>query len=168
MVKRTLWVVGLFTFFVNLLALTSSVYMLQVYDRVLASRSLSTLVYLTLLAAGCLLTLAILEVVRSRLLVRMGLRFDARLATLAFSRTLDSQPSAQLLRDVDQLRTFFTGPTTLSLLDAPWMPFYLALVYLLHPWLGHVALAGAVILVALGAGLSLCGWVRGRRGFAPD
>ncbi len=149
-VKRTLWTVAFFTFFINLLALTSSVYMLQVYDRVLASRSTHTLLYLTLFAAGCLLTLALLEVVRSRLLVRMGVRFDAQLSALVFTRTLQGARSGQGLRDVEQLRAFFSGPTTLSLLDVPWMPFYIGLVYLLHPWLGHVALAGGVVLLGLG------------------
>ena len=149
-VRRTLWAVAFFSFFINLLALTSSVYMLQVYDRVLASRSLHTLVYLSLFAAGCLATLAVLEVVRSRLLVRMGVRFDAQLARPVFRQTLADGRSAQGLRDVEQLRTFFSGPTTLSLLDAPWMPVYIGLVYLLHPWLGHVALGGGLVLVLLG------------------
>ncbi|MFN6998008.1 MAG: type I secretion system permease/ATPase [Aquincola tertiaricarbonis] len=149
-VRRTLWSVAFFSFFINLLALTSSLYMLQVYDRVLASRSLPTLLYLTLFAAGCLATLALLEVVRSRLLVRMGVRFDAQLSGLVFRRTLQGGRTAQPLRDLDQLRNFFAGPTTLSLLDAPWMPVYIGLVYLLHPWLGHVALAGGVLLLGLG------------------
>ena len=149
-VRATLWTVAFFTFFINLLALTSSVYMLQVYDRVLASRSLPTLAYLTLFATACLVTLALLEMVRSRLLVRMGIRFDAALAALVFRQTLEAGRNSQGLRDVEQLRTFFAGPTTLSLLDAPWMPLYIALVYLLHPWLGHVALVGAVALLALG------------------
>lgn len=149
-VKQTLWTVGWFSFFINLLALTSSVYMLQVYDRVLASRSTPTLLYLTLFAAGCLATLGLLEVVRSRLLVRMGARFDAQLSELIFNRTLQRARSGQGLRDVDQLRSFFSGPTTLSLLDAPWMPVYIGLVYLLHPWLGHVALAGGIVLLLLG------------------
>jgi PrtD family type I secretion system ABC transporter len=149
-VRRTLWMVAFFSFFINLLALTSSVYMLQVYDRVLASRSTQTLFFLTLFAAGCLATLAALEVVRSRLLVRMGVRFDAKLSGLVFTRTLQGGRSGLGLRDLDQLRTFFSGPTTLSLLDAPWMPVYIGLVYLLHPWLGHVALAGGLLLLALG------------------
>ena len=149
-VRSTLWTVGFFSLFINLLALTGSVYMLQVYDRVLASRSTQTLLYLTLFAAGCLAVLAALEVVRSRLLVRMGVRFDAQLSGLVFTRTLQGGRSGRSLRDLDQLRTFFSGSTTLSLLDAPWMPVYIALVYLLHPWLGHVALIGGLLLLALG------------------
>ena len=141
--------VGFFSMFINLLTLTSSIYMMQVYDRVLASRSGPTLLYLTLFAGACLATLAALEVVRSRLLVRLGARFDAQLSGLVFMRTLTAGRSGQSLRDLDQLRTFLTGSHILSLLDAPWMPIYIGLVYLLHPMLGHVALAGGVLLFLL-------------------
>lgn len=149
-VRRTLAATAFFSFFINLLVLTSSVYMLQVYDRVLASRSGPTLLYLTLFAAACLLTMALLDMVRSRLLVRMGVRFDAQLASPVFARTLRQGRSGQALRDVTQLRHFFAGSTTVSLLDAPWMPVYIGLVYLLHPWLGHVALVGGLVLIGLG------------------
>lgn len=141
--------VGFFSMFINLLTLTSSIYMMQVYDRVLASRSGPTLLYLTLFAGACLATLAALEVVRSRLLVRLGARFDAQLSGLVFMRTLTAGRSGQSLRDLDQLRNFLTGSHILSLLDAPWMPIYIGLVYLLHPMLGHVALAGGVVLFLL-------------------
>lgn len=141
--------VGFFSMFINLLTLTSSIYMMQVYDRVLASRSGPTLLYLTLFAGACLATLAALEVVRSRLLVRLGARFDAQLSGLVFMRTLTAGRSGQSLRDLDQLRNFLTGSHILSLLDAPWMPIYIGLVYLLHPMLGHVALAGGVLLFLL-------------------
>lgn len=141
--------VGFFSMFINLLTLTSSIYMMQVYDRVLASRSGPTLLYLTLFAGACLATLAALEVVRSRLLVRLGARFDAQLSGLVFMRTLTAGRSGQSLRDLDQLRNFLTGSHILSLLDAPWMPIYIGLVYLLHPMLGHVALVGGVLLFLL-------------------
>ena len=141
--------VGFFSLFINLLTLTSSIYMMQVYDRVLASRSGSTLLYLTLFAGACLATLAALEVVRSRLLVRLGARFDAQLSGLVFMRPLTAGRSGQSLRDLDQLRNFLTGSHILSLLDAPWMPIYIGLVYLLHPMLGHVALVGGVLLFLL-------------------
>lgn len=148
--KSTLRQITFFSFFINLLMLTSSVYMLQVYDRVLASRSESTLLYLTLFAAACLGTLALLEVVRSRMLVRMGARFDAQLSQIVFDRTLWMGRNGEALHDLDSLRSFLTGAQILSLLDAPWMPIYVGLVYLLHPMLGHVALAGAILLFALG------------------
>lgn len=148
--RATLWRITFFSFFINLLMLTSSIYMLQVYDRVLASRSEATLLFLTLFAAACLLTLAALEVVRSRMLVRLGASFDARLSGQVFSHTLSAGHNGQALRDVDTLRGFLTSAQILSLLDAPWIPVYVALVYLLHPMLGHVALFGALVLFALG------------------
>jgi PrtD family type I secretion system ABC transporter len=142
--------VAFFSFFINLLALTGSLYMLQVYDRVLASRSGPTLLYLTLFATACLATMVVLEMVRSRILVRMGSRFDAQLSELVFQHTLSNGRSSQPLRDLDTLRGFVTGPTGLALLDAPWIPVYIGLVYVLHPLLGHVALAGGVVLLLLG------------------
>ncbi len=148
--RVTLGRVAFFSFFINLLMLVSSIYMLQVYDRVLASRSGHTLFYLSLLAAGCMAVLALLEIVRSRLLVRMGARFDAQLSAKVFSATLLGGRSGQMLRDLDNLRGFLTGPHALSLLDAPWSPIFIALVYVLHPWLGHVALLGGGVLLALG------------------
>lgn len=148
--RATLRQVTFFSLFVNLLMLTSSIYMLQVYDRVLASRSTATLLFLTLFAVVCLITLAALEVVRSRLLVRMGTRFDAHLAGPVFRRTLSTGRDGQALRDVDTLRSFLTSSQILSLLDAPWVPIYVGLIYVLHPMLGHVALVGAIILFGLG------------------
>jgi ABC-type protease/lipase transport system fused ATPase/permease subunit len=148
--RRILWNVGVFSFFINLLMLTSPLYMMQVYDRVLSSRSGPTLLYLTLFAAACLLTLAALELVRSRILVRMGARFDALLSDKVFTLVLSKGRTGQSFRDLDTLRTFLTGASALSLLDAPWTPIYVALVYLLHPMLGHVALIGAIALLVLG------------------
>ncbi|ATE60128.1 type I secretion system permease/ATPase [Thauera sinica] len=148
--KAVLKQIAFFSLFINLLMLTSSIYMLQVYDRVLASHSQSTLLYLTLFAAGCLATLAALEVVRTRMLVRMGARFDAHLSGQVFARTLSAGRNGQALRDVDTLRGFLASAQILHLLDAPWIPVYLGLVYVLHPMLGHVALLGAVVLFALG------------------
>lgn len=149
-VVACLWQVAFFSFFINLLALTSSLYMLQVYDRVLASGSGPTLLYLTLFAAACLVTMALLELVRSRLLVRMSARFDAQMSELVFQHGLGAGRGNQGLRDVDSLRTFSAGPTGLALLDAPWIPVYIGLVYVLHPLLGHVALAGGIALFLLG------------------
>lgn len=148
--KRVLRSVATFSLCINLLVLTSPIYMLQVYDRVLASHSQATLFYLTLFAAVCLLTLAALELVRSRILVRMGALFDGLLSHRVFSAVLSRGRSGQSFRDLDSLRAFLTGAGMLALLDAPWTPIFIALVYVLHPLLGHVALAGAVILFALG------------------
>lgn len=148
--RRVLWSVGFFSFFINLLMLTAPLYMLQVYDRVLASRSQETLLYITLFAVASLLTMGLLEMVRARILVRLGAHFDGLLSARTFRIVLVSGSNGQAFRDLDSLRGFLTGAGTLALLDAPWVPLYVGLVYLLHPLLGHVALAGALILVAVG------------------
>jgi PrtD family type I secretion system ABC transporter len=148
--KRILRRVGGFSLAINLLVLTSPLYMMQVYDRVLTARSEPTLLYLTLFALACLAILGALELVRSRILVRMGEQFDAVLADRVFTIVLSQGRSGQSFRDLDALRTFLTGAGMLALLDAPWTPIYLFLVYLLHPMLGHVALFGVLALLALG------------------
>ena len=150
MARRHLWSVAVFSSAINVLMLAAPLYMLQIYDRVLASRSANTLLYLTLVMVGALLLMGLLELVRSRLLVRLGARFDRDLAGTVFAAVLLGGKSGQPLRDLDVLRGFFTGPSLMSLLDVPWMPIYLAVVYMLHPLLGHVAVVGAVILLVLG------------------
>lgn len=142
------------SFGVNLLVLTGSVYMLQVYDRVLTSRSTSTLIWLTLIAVVALLVMAALDVVRSRILVRIGSWIDRILSALVFARSVDARQrradaGAESLRDVAVLRNFLGGGASVSLMDAPWTPVYLAFIYMLHPWLGHVALLGALVLFGL-------------------
>jgi PrtD family type I secretion system ABC transporter len=148
--RHIMWRVAGFSLLINLLMLASPLYMLQIYDRVLVSTSGPTLLFLTLFAVGCLLTMALLELVRSRILVRLGSRLDVLLSQDIFRIVLSRGKSAQLFRDLDHVRSFLTGSGMLSLLDAPWVPIYIALVYVLHPWLGHVALAGAVLLFVLG------------------
>ena len=148
--QHTLREVVFFSFFINILMLTASIYMLQVYDRVLASRSGPTLLYLTLFAAACLATMAALDLVRSRIMVRASARFDAQLSGQVFSRVLSEGRSGQPLRDLEYLRGFLTGGQIIHLLDAPWIPIYVGLVYVLHPMLGHVALVGAILLFVLG------------------
>lgn len=147
--------VGIFSFFINALMLTIPLYMLQVYGRVLASRSEDTLLMLTILALGLLLTLGLLDLARSRVLVRVGARFDNRLSDPVLSamlvdrlrgqRTNHSQP----LRDLETIRTFLTGAGLLSLFDAPWTPIFILIIFVLHPVLGFVALGGALILFTL-------------------
>lgn len=148
--KRILGRVAGFSFLINLLMLVSPLYMLQIYDRVLSSGSGPTLLYLTLFAAACLVTMAALELVRSRILVRLGGKLDGLLSREVFASVLTNGRTGQMLRDLDNLRAFLTGAGMLALLDAPWTPVYIALVYVLHPMLGHVALAGAIILFVLG------------------
>ncbi len=134
--------------------LTTSIYMMPIFDRVLGSGSLETLVYLTVVATGAIFFLSLLEVVRSRMLARISTWLEARLAPAALGRMIDQAVArdgarAEALSDLGQLRGFLGGPGVLALFDAPWVPVYLAVVYLLHPALGHVALAGAVVLFGL-------------------
>ncbi|HEV7370519.1 type I secretion system permease/ATPase [Arenibaculum sp.] len=145
---------GGFSLAVNLLMLTSALYMMQVFDRVLSSGRVETLVYLTLLAAGALLLLAVLDVVRGRVLVRVAAWTERVVAPGALARSVDAalrrgDERADALRDLAVLRGFLGGPGMLALFDLPWVPVYLAVAYLLHPVLGHVALAGAAVLFAL-------------------
>ena len=145
---------GAFSLVINLLMLTTSVYMLQVYDRVLTGHSIPTLIYLSAIALAALAVMALLELMRSRILVRIGIWLDQRLSAAVFSRgignTLRGIPyRSEALRDLGAVRSFLGGAGIMALFDAPWMPIYLAFVFLLHPLLGLVALAGAVVLLAL-------------------
>jgi ATP-binding cassette subfamily C protein EexD len=135
-----------FSFFANLLLLTSPLFMLQVYDRVLLSRSTETLLGLLAVAVLALAILYILEVVRNRALTRVAAGFDRDLAIPVFSSLLARSPSSQPVGDLNTVRQFISSPFVLTLFDMPWMPIYLACVYLLHPMLGHIALGAVIIL----------------------
>ncbi len=141
---------------VNILALTGSFFMLQVYDRVVPGRSLPTLVALLLLAGLLFAFQGLLDFIRARLLVRIGLCVDARLAEPVFAalmrQPLRSGPQGdglQPLRDLDQLRSFLSGAGPTAFFDLPWMPLYIGICFLFHVWIGAAALAGAVLLCVL-------------------
>lgn len=146
--RPALIAVAFFSLCINLLMLTSPLYMLQVYDRVLVSRSVDTLILLSVVALGALIIFGVLETVRTRVLVRVGARFDRGVSTTLFETVMANGTGAQPFRDLENIRSFLTGRSLLALLDAPWTPIYIALVYFLHPWLGHVALVGAAVLLA--------------------
>ncbi len=136
---------------INLLGLTSSLYMLQIYDRVLSSYSIETLVVLSMIAAVALLSLGALEALRSSSLQRLGARVAHRLGPHVFQIQLRGSagrdaPSLQPLRDVDAIRNLVGGPVTASLLDLPWSPVYFILLYLLHPILFIVAAVASVLI----------------------
>jgi ATP-binding cassette subfamily C protein/ATP-binding cassette subfamily C protein EexD len=142
------------SFVINLLILTTSIYMLQVYDRVLTGRSLATLGYLTLIALAALLAMALLEVLRSRILVRLGTWLDRVLSPMVFARGVENAVRGadyrgEAVRDLSTVCKFLAGGGMLALLDAPWMPIYLGFVLLLHPLLGLVAFIGATVLFGL-------------------
>lgn len=139
----------------NILMLTGSVFMLQVYDRVLPSRSVPTLVALTLLVVVLYGFYAAIEWIRSRMASRLGGLVHDRLARVLFPATvrlkLQGMPGvrANPIHDLDVVRLFIAGPGAISLLDLPWVPLYLALTFLLHPWLGTLALCGGLLIAGL-------------------
>ena len=145
-----------FSMFINVLQLTFPIYMLQIYDRVLSSYSMSTLYVLTIAAVLSLIIMSVLEFIRSRLLVRCGVAIDQALSrdvldeVLKSSALVGSTPDQATLRDVSTLRNFFGGNAIFTLFDIPWTPLFLAVIYFLHPLLGLVATGGAVLLVILG------------------
>lgn len=144
--------------FINLLMLVPSIYMLQVYDRVVTTGSHVTLTMLTLVTAFLFLVMGGLEWVRSQILIRTGAKLDVmlnrRLFDAVFKQTLLSGGklgSAQPLSDLLSLRQFLTGPGLFAFFDAPWMPVYLALLFIFHPSFGFFAVFNAVVLSILTA-----------------
>jgi ATP-binding cassette subfamily C protein len=141
---------------INVLALTGSVYMMQIYDRALTSGSVPTLVVLSALAVGLYLFQGGFDVVRSQILVRVGARLDRKIAPLAHRVAIDmprfgfsTSEALERGRDVDTVRGFLGSQGPAALFDLPWMPIYLAFIYFLHPMLGALTLAGALVLVVL-------------------
>jgi ATP-binding cassette subfamily C protein EexD len=148
--------VGCFSLFINALMLVPIFYMLQVYGRVLSSRSLTTLAMLTLIMTLLVITLGSLEWVRSRIMVRVSTRLDVLLSRqvykASFKRALDSggmDASAQSLNDLTGLRQFLSGNGLFAFFDAPWLPIYIAVMFLFHPWFGWVATGSALLLLLL-------------------
>lgn len=150
--KRYLaWSAG-FSFVINLLTLSIPLYTIQLFDRVLSSGSSATLVVLTTAVAGAIAAAAIIEDIRARLLVALGLNFDSQLATQLFERQIEAQAAhggAQMIRDLDTVRHVLTGSGTLSLFDLPWCPLFVAACFYLHPLLGITTLFGVVIVIGL-------------------
>ncbi|CAD0186981.1 Type I secretion system ATP-binding protein PrsD [Ruegeria sp. THAF57] len=154
--RRNLIATGIFSGAVNLLMLTGPIFMLQIYDRVMASQSVNTLVALSTLVAGLYLFMALIDGARTRVLVAMGHRFEQSLARTAFDCTL-AEPSrmrtggnpAAAIQDVEKIRGFLSGQGAGALFDLPWIPVYLGLVFAMHMWLGLVGVVGALALVAI-------------------
>ncbi len=140
----------------NILALTSPLFMLQVYDRVLSSGSIPTLVGLAVLAASLYAFQALLDIIRARVLLRIGERFDYNLSPRVYHAVvrlplLTRMPGdgLQPLRDLDNVRGFLSGNGPTAFFDLPWMPLYLGISFLFHFWIGVTALAGAIMLICL-------------------
>lgn len=152
---KTLFAVGVFTAFINVLMLIPSVYMLQVYDRVLPSRNEITLLMLTLIMLMLLGMMAMLEYVRSMIVIWVGSQLDKRLNTRVYTAAYEStlkntsSDAGQALGDLTTLRQFLTSHALFAFFDAPWFPVYLLVMFLFSPWIGLFALAGALVLIAL-------------------
>jgi PrtD family type I secretion system ABC transporter len=144
-----------FSLAINVLALASPLYMMQVFDRVLASRSGDTLIMLTLITIFAIAVLQLIEAIRGQMLVRMGNWLDDRLGPAVFSGALkvalrcDPTRAAQGLRDLNTVRGFITGPSVTPLLDAPWSPIFIIALFALHPLLGLTGVIGGAILFTL-------------------
>ncbi len=144
-----------FSLIVNVLMLAPALFMLQVFDRVLSSHSEETLVMLLLLVVGALIFMAYLDMIRSRLLTAAAVTLEKRLGPEVLGEMIrrsaapGRSEAAHGLRDVNTLRAFLTGPGIIAVFDAPWVPIFVLIIFLFHPLLGMLALAGAMILFAL-------------------
>ena len=147
--------VGVFSAIINLMLLVPSLYMLQVYDRVLASRNETTLLMLTLMVLGAFLFMSALEFVRSFVLIRVGAQLDMklnkRIYTAAFEQNLKKAGgnAGQALQDLTTIRQFLTGNGLFAFFDAPWFPVYLAVIFMFSTSLGVFALCGTIVLIVL-------------------
>jgi ATP-binding cassette subfamily C protein RsaD len=147
---------GVFSLFINSLALVSPIYMLQVYDRVLGSRNLMTLLFLTVIAVFLYVVYGSLEALRSRVLVRGSARFENVLRTPLFETTFAASlgrksgtGESQPFRDADSVREFITGPAMLAFFDLPWVPLFVAASFLLHSIFGWIAIVAGILTLSL-------------------
>jgi PrtD family type I secretion system ABC transporter len=146
------WLVGLFSFFVNLLMLTGPLYMLNVYDRVLNARSVQTLIALTVLVVFLYTMMAILDYVRGRVMARVGARFQAGLDRRVFGAVLSGAGVPQAatgLRDLESVQRLISAPALMAVFDLPMAPLFFAGIFIFHPAMGLLAVCGALVLVVV-------------------
>jgi ATP-binding cassette subfamily C protein PrsD len=148
--------VAVFSAFINILMLSGSIYMLQVYDRVLSSRSISTLVGISLILLAAYVLQGSLDTLRSKMLARVGARFDEILSGRIFDlvatlplRGARQADSLQPIRDLDNIRGFLSGTGPTALFDMPFMPIFFACCFLIHPWIGIMSVLGGLVIVGL-------------------
>ncbi|WP_422037308.1 type I secretion system permease/ATPase [Roseibium sp.] len=147
--------IALFSMALNILALAAPLYMLQVYDRVLTSQNMDTLIALTLLLGGVLVVTGLLDWIRQRMLNRLGARFELKVGVPVLNAAMRRKVHGgrsdgdNTVEDVNGFRDFVSGSTLLAFFDAPWIPVYICVLYILHPYLGHLGLAGATVLTVL-------------------
>lgn len=165
--RREFLVVGIFSMVANVLMLVPTIYMLQVFDRVLVSRSELTLLFVSLITLFLFVVMSFAEWARSRLLVRAGVRLDevlnARVFNAAFEASLSQSGAApqRAFSDLTQIRQFMTGNGIFALFDVPWAPVYVLVLFFLHPFLGWVAIVFAILQ-------ALLAWFGHRRTVAPS
>jgi len=153
--RKLYWAVGIFSFFANMLMLTGPLYMMQVYDRVLGSRSEQTLVALSLLVLFLYGMMGLLDYSRGRIMARVGARFQAALDRRVFDAMIRRSavapdPVAQTgLSDLESVQRLISSPVLMAAFDLPWTPIFLAGIALFHPWLGLLAIVGGTILVCI-------------------
>lgn len=154
--RHLYWAVAVFSFFVNALMLTGPLYMLNVYDRVLGSRSLETLIALTVLVVFLFAMMAMLDIVRGRVMGRVGARFQAKLDERVFTASIrgSTMPGLQReahsgLRDLESVQRLIVSPALMSMFDLPFAPLFFLGIFIFHPFMGYLALVGAVILIIL-------------------
>ena len=142
-----------FSALINILYLAPTIYMMQVYDRVVPTGGVSTLLWLTLIVGLAIAVLTSLDSVRQHVMLRASMRLNRLLSSVILERSMlrtkDGVAGAQGLREFDTLRSVLTGPGVMALFDAPWAPLYLAVAFLIHPLLGLLVLAGGAVLVVL-------------------
>lgn len=152
--KKSFLIVGFFSMFINILMLVPSLYMLQLYDRVLTSRSEGTLLMLTGIVIVLFVTMALLEIVRSKILVKVGNKLDSLLSQRIFDSLFElanrhpGKASSMPLSDLTAIRQFMTGNGLFAFFDAPWIPIYIAVLFMFHPYFGYFAIFAALVLVA--------------------
>lgn len=148
--------IAVFSGMSNILMLTGAIFMLEIYDRVLPSRSVPTLVGLVIIATILFLSMGVLDLIRGRILVRIGASLDESLSARVYETLVrlplkagNHSDGLQPLRDLDAVRSFLSGMAPVALCDLPWIPLYLAICFAFHFWIGMTALLGAIVLVGL-------------------
>ena len=153
--RRYYWFVGVFSFFVNLLMLTGPLYMLQIYDRVLGSRSEATLLALSVLVVFLYGMMGLLDYARGRVMARVAARFQSRMdlrvfdAVMRRSAVQPDELAATGLKDLESVQRLMSSPVLTAMFDIPWTPLFIAGIFVFHPWLGYLALAGGAVLICV-------------------
>ena len=153
--KKLFFTIGLFSFLINILMLVPPIYMLQIYDRVLSSKSKDTLFMLTLIVVVLFITMALLEIIRSKILIKIGNRIDNNLSNRIFDSLFQlekvnpNKASSSYISNLTQMRQFLTGSGVFAFFDAPWITIYLLILFLFHPMFGYFALFTIFILLII-------------------